>query len=242
MRSLSVCGRSDQGVVRTNNEDSVLISRIGDIYLLAVADGLGGRAAGEVASKMALVELEETVKTCIGKVSEKEMLVRAVAKANREIYLLSKENPEYRGMGTTLVAALVFSDMAVIANIGDSRAYLIGDGIKQITRDHSLMQEMVEQGDINGEDALQNPQKNIVTRVLGTELESNPDFFEIKLADDFLLLCSDGLNNSLTDVEILKIVNSFSKVEIVCDSLIAAANEKGSKDNVTVILAKERNG
>ena len=242
MRSLSVCGRSDQGVVRTNNEDSVLISRIGDIYLLAVADGLGGRAAGEVASKMALVELEETVKTCIGKVSEKEMLVRAVAKANREIYLLSKENPEYRGMGTTLVAALVFSDKAIIANIGDSRAYLIGDGIKQITRDHSLVQEMVEQGDINVEDASQNPQKNIVTRVLGTELESNPDFFEIKLADDFLLLCSDGLNNSLTDVEILKIVNSFSKVEIVCDSLIAAANEKGSKDNVTVILAKERNG
>ena len=242
MRSLSVCGRSDQGVVRKNNEDSMLVSRIGDIYLLAVADGLGGRPAGDVASQMAIIELEATVKAFIGKLPEKELLSQAVAKANREIYLLSKENPEYKGMGTTLVAALVSADKAVIANTGDSRAYIIGEAIMQITRDHSLVQEMVEKGDISGDEALRNPQKNIVTRVLGTVQEANPDFFEVKLEGKTLLLCSDGLTNTLSNAEIQKLVNSLPDVETICDRLIAAANEKGSMDNLTIILAKESNG
>jgi protein phosphatase len=220
----------------------MLVSKIGDIYLLAVADGLGGRPAGDVASQMGVIELEATVKAFIGKLPEKDLLAQAVAKANREIYLLSKENPEYKGMGTTMVAALVSANKAVIANTGDSRAYLIGDGIMQITRDHSLVQEMVEQGDISGEEALRNPQKNIVTRVLGTVLEANPDFFEIKLDGKILLLCSDGLTNTLSDTEIQKIVNSLPDVEMMCDRLITGANEKGSKDNVTIILAKESNG
>ena len=241
MPNLVACGKSDKGVKRDTNEDSFLVRKIGDIYLLSVADGLGGRAAGEVASKMAVIELEETVKAYIGKEPEKEIIVRAITKANREIFLLSKENPEYAGMGTTLVAALIFSDKAIVANIGDSRAYIIDNGIKQITKDHSLVREMLEKGNISGEDASQNLQKNIITRVLGVDAEVNPDLFEIKLGDNVLLLCSDGLTNSLTDLEIQKIVNNVADIENVCGRLITAANKNGSKDNVTVILAKELN-
>ena len=237
MGNFAACGKSDIGSVRSTNQDSVLIRKFGDIYLLAVADGLGGQPAGDVASKMAVIELEETVKANIGKIPEKEILIQAVAKANREIYLLSKENPEYKGMGTTLVAAILFGDGAVIANIGDSRAYLVGDGIRQITQDHSLMQEMAEKGNNGRENA--SPQKNIVTRVLGVAAEVTPDFFEIKFAGNALLLCSDGITNTLNDAEIQKIVNSQPGIDAACDRLLAAANEKGSKDNVTVILAKE---
>jgi protein phosphatase len=238
MGNFAACGKSDIGAVRFINQDSVLIRKFGDIYLLAVADGLGGQPAGDVASKMAVIELEETVKANIGKVPEKEILIQAVAKANREIYLLSKENPEYKGMGTTLVAALVSADKAVITNTGDSRAYLIGEGIMQITRDHSLVQEMVDKGDISRDDACQKAQKNIVTRVLGTMPEVKPDFFEIKLAGNAMLLCSDGLTNTLSDLEIQMAVNGMPELEAACDRLIAAANEKDSKDNVTVALAK----
>jgi len=237
MGNFAACGKSDIGSVRSTNQDSVLIRKFGDIYLLAVADGLGGQPAGDVASKMAVIELEETVKANIGKIPEKEILIQAVAKANREIYLLSKENPEYKGMGTTLVAAILFGDGAVIVNVGDSRGYLIADGIRQITQDHSLAQEMSEKGNNGRENA--SPQKNIVTRVLGVAAEVKPDFFEVKLEGKTLLLCSDGLTNTLSDLEIQQIVNSVPVVEAACDRLIAAANEKGSKDNVTVILAKD---
>jgi PPM family protein phosphatase len=236
MGNFAACGKSDIGAIRATNQDSFLVRKFGDIYLLAVADGLGGQPAGDVASKMAVIELEETVKANIGEVPAKEMLIQAVAKANREIYLLSKENPEYKGMGTTLVAAILFGDGAVIANVGDSRAYLIGDGIRQITQDHSLVQEMSKNENNGKENA--SPQKNIVTRVLGVAAEVKPDFFEIKLAGDALLLCSDGLTNTLNDAEIQKIVNSQPGIDATCDRLIAAANEKGSNDNVTVILAK----
>jgi PPM family protein phosphatase len=237
MGKLMACGKSDIGVVRNTNQDSVLVRKFGDIYLLAVADGLGGQPAGDIASKMAVIELEETVKANIGKVPEKEILMQAVVKANREIYLLSNENPEYKGMGTTLVAAILFGDGAVVANVGDSRAYLIGDGIRQITQDHSLVQEMSENGNNDRENA--SPQKNIVTRVLGVAAESKPDFFELKLEGKTLLLCSDGLTNTLSDLEIQQIVNAQPGIDAVCDRLLATTNEKGSKDNVTVILAKE---
>jgi protein phosphatase len=138
-------------------------------------------------------------------------------------------------MGTTLVAAILFGDGAVIANVGDSRAYVIGNGIRQITQDHSLVQEMSEKGNNGRENA--SPQKNIVTRVLGVAAEVKPDFFEVKLEGKTLLLCSDGLTNTLSDSEIHTIVKGIPELEAACNRLIAAANEKGSKDNITVILA-----
>jgi serine/threonine protein phosphatase PrpC len=138
MEKLEVYYRTDKGR-KTNNEDSVLARQIGETYLLAVADGLGGQASGEVASKMALIELDEFFKAHLQSEPTKEIMTQAIGKANREIYLLSQENREYKGMGSTLVVALIYRDKALIANIGDSRAYWITDEINQITRDHSLV-------------------------------------------------------------------------------------------------------
>ena len=240
MGKLEVCCRSDKGSQRASNEDSLLIREMEKDYLLAVADGLGGHAAGEIASRMAVIELEETMKSHKLKGSEKEALAQGFSKANREIYLLSNEHREYRGMGTTLVAALVSSGKVFIANVGDSRAYLIGDGIKQITRDHSLIQEMVDENIVTKEESRVHPQKNILTKSLGIDSKISPDFYMEQLTGNTLLLCSDGLTDALTDDEIREIIFTTPHLEITCDRLIVTANEKGARDNITIILARER--
>jgi PPM family protein phosphatase len=239
MEKLEVYSRTDKGKKRTINEDSLLVRQIGDVYLLAVADGLGGHAAGEVASKMALIELEEYFKAHLNAEPAKEIMQQAIDKANKEIYLLSEENPEYKGMGSTLVVALIYKDQALIANIGDSRAYLLTDEIKQITRDHSLVQEMVDKNVITKEDGRHDLQQNIVTRVLGTGIEVQADFFEPSLNCSILLFCSDGLPDALRDEQILEIVKNAPNLETACSRLIEKSNEEGGRDNVSVILAKD---
>jgi serine/threonine protein phosphatase PrpC len=240
MEKLEVSYRSDKGRQRDTNEDSVLARELDQAYLLAVADGVGGHAAGEVASKLALIELEEFLKANQPWESATDVLRRAVQKANKEIYLLAQENAAYGGMGTTLVVALVFAGKALIANVGDSRAYLVGTGIRQITRDHSLVQELVEKKIIGQADVWHHPQKNIVTKVLGLKDEAYPDLFDIQLAGDVLLLCSDGLTDALTGDGIREIVAASPDLETACVGLTTAANERGGKDNTTVILARER--
>jgi serine/threonine protein phosphatase PrpC len=237
MEKLEVYYRTDKGR-KTNNEDSVLARQIGETYLLAVADGLGGQASGEVASKMALIELDEFFKAHLQSEPTKEIMTQAIGKANREIYLLSQENREYKGMGSTLVVALIYRDKALIANIGDSRAYWITDEINQITRDHSLVQEMVDKNTISSEEAQHHPQKNIVTRVLGTKSELQADFFELSLNGGTLLLCSDGLPDSLRDDEIKNIVCGATELETACTSLVDEAKKRGEKDNISLILAR----
>ncbi|MCL0080578.1 Stp1/IreP family PP2C-type Ser/Thr phosphatase [Dehalococcoidia bacterium] len=224
---------------KSANEDSLLVVKLGEVYLLAVADGLGGHAAGEVASRLALIEIEEFLKTNLAEGNLRDAMQGAIAKANREICLLSKENPAYAGMGTTLVAALVFDNRALIANIGDSRAYLIGNGIRQITRDHSLVQELVDREVIAAEEAFDHPQRNIVTRTLGMESEVSPDFYDEELSGRLLLLCSDGLSDLLRDQEILETVVASPNLDEACTRLINRVNEKGGKDNITVVLARE---
>ena len=238
MEELKVGFRTNEGKTRTANEDSLLVRQLGDVYLLAVADGLGGHASGEVASKMALIELEEYLKANLKAEPTQEIFKQAIDKANREIYLLSKENPEYKGMGSTLVAALIYRDKALIANIGDSRAYLIKDEIKQITRDHSLVQDMVDKNVLTREESRHNLQKNVVTRTLGTGSEVQADYSELSLDGGALLLCSDGLPDALTDEQISEIIINAPGVESACDRLIEQANEKGGRDNISVILAK----
>ncbi len=229
---------------RENNEDSVLAKNLGDIHLLAVADGLGGHSAGETASRLAVVELEETVKKAVGQgiTDFKTILQNAFEKAGREISRLGRENAEYRDMGTTLVAALIKDGKGVAANVGDSRAYLIGSEIRQVTVDHSLVQELVDKKVISKEEAFQHPQGNIVTKVMGaesTEGEVQPDFYEVELSDSVLLLCSDGLSDVLRDEEIREIVlKKSSSLKEACDLLISEALKKGGRDNITVILAK----
>ncbi len=240
MDNLEVCYKTDTGMKRASNEDSLLVVKLGEVHLLAVADGLGGHAAGEVASRLALIEIEEFLKTNLAEGNLRDAMQGAIAKANREIYLLSKENPSYAGMGTTVVAAIVFDNRALIANIGDSRAYLIGDGIRQITKDHSLVQELVDRKMITQEEAFNHPQSNIVTRTLGTESEVSPDFYEEELFGRLLLLCSDGLSDLLRDQEILETVVASPDLDEACTRLINRANEKGGKDNITVVLARGR--
>ena len=235
---------------RENNEDSVLVRRLDDdVYLLAVADGLGGHSAGETASRLAVIELEETVKKAVeeGVTDFKTILQNAFEKAGREISRLGRENVEYQGMGTTLVAALIKDGRGIVANVGDSRAYLLGSEIRQVTTDHSLVQELVDRlvdrKVISKEEAFQHPQGNIVTKVLeteNTEGEVQPDFYEVELSDNLLLLCSDGLSDVLKDEEIRDIVLKSSSLKEACDLLVNEALKKGGRDNITVILARER--
>ena len=257
---LRYCGATDKGG-RSNNEDAydtVTIEHAsGNLHLLAVADGLGGGAAGEVASKLAVIELVETVKRRVAArktltpASEtmKELLSAGFAKANEEICYQSELVPERHNMGTTLVAALLRDDgTGVVANVGDSRAYLVesgegerdrgGGGIVQVTRDHSYVQKLVNRGIIDEGEAFTHPMKNIVTKVIGQK-GIHSDLYDVKLGKGMLLLCSDGLSNTLEDSETRAVVSiSMSRRrDDGCIRLVKAALARGAKDNVTVVLA-----
>lgn len=239
---LEVYSKTDIGRSRSINEDNLLVKKLDEVYLLVVADGLGGHAAGEVASRIALIEIEEFLRAGLGRGDLTEVVKGAILKANSKIYLLSKENPAYANMGTTLVMAVVFQNKALIANVGDSRAYLAGEEIKRITKDHSLVQELLDKKLIVEEEAFQHPRKNVISRALGSESEVKVDFYDIELSGGYLLLCSDGLTDSLRDEEIKEIVNNSRDLSEACTELIDSAKEKGGGDNITVILAKRRNG
>jgi protein phosphatase len=233
------CGATDIGG-RENNEDAyIAVTLTNRLYLFAVADGLGGHKAGEIASALAVKELSEVVKNdtdAHSLESMKELLARGFRKANEEVMHQASVTPERLGMGTTLVAALLSDEgRGVIADVGDSRAYLIGNKITRITKDHSYVQELVDRGVITQEEAACHPQKNIVTKIIGME-GSEPDFFEIELGENTLLLCSDGLTDALSDEEIREVVIS-SKIENVCRNLVEAAKPV-SRDNITVVAAK----
>lgn len=241
MVSLEICYLTDSGG-RNTNEDELLIKSVEQLHILAVADGIGGCAAGEVASSVALTEIEKSLEANLEEGDIGNAVKEAVAKANKEIYLLSKENPEYAGMGTTLVMALIQQGKVVIANVGDSRAYhLSGGQIRQISRDHSVVQSLIERGMITEEEARHHPQKSSLTRALGVEPQVEVDLYDTKLKrGDILMLCSDGLTDSLSDEEINEVVRSVSNMDKACAELIRRANEKGGKDNITVVLAREK--
>ncbi len=240
---LAYCGATDTGG-RENNEDAYITMALEcrHLYLFAVADGLGGHAAGEVASMLAVTELAETVKKdhdsqkTASLESMKELLAVGFKRANEKICHEAKNVPGRYGMGTTLVAALLNDEgRGVVANVGDSRAYKIGETIKRITKDHSYVQELVDRGLISEEQAFRHPAKNIVTRVMGME-NTNPDFYEIKLGRDTLLLCSDGLNDTMRDEEIREVVSGTVSLENKCKNLVSAALSRGARDNVTLLL------
>ena len=253
---LRYCGATDKGGRKKNEDacDTLTIEHAsGNLHLLAVADGLGGHAAGEIASRLAVIELVETVKRrvaarkTITPETMRELLRAGFAKANEEICYQAKLVPERHNMGTTLVAALLQDDgTGVVANLGDSRAYLIGsgegcrdrggDGIVQVTRDHSYVQELVNQGIIAEDEAFSHPDKNIVTRVIG-QADAKPDFYDVKLGRGMLLLCSDGVSDTLKDAEIRAVVSGSGSLNGMCRHLVKAALARGAKDNVTVVMA-----
>ena len=230
---------TDVGKVRTMNHDYIYSSSapIGSLAnLFVVADGMGGHKAGDYASRFMVENLVEYLKTShdFGVIPALE---NGIQKINRELYEESMRQERLSGMGTTLVAATVEQDALYVANVGDSRLYLIGDGIKQITKDHSYVEELVSLGKMErgSEDYL--AKKNIITRAVGAKYTLNVDFFEVSLKPgDRILLCSDGLSNMVEDEDIFHIVSSPGTLKQKAESLIAAANAQGGKDNIAVIL------
>jgi len=237
--------RSEIGRVRELNEDYAFLSEQfqNGLLLAIVADGMGGHLAGEVASKTAVEAIKEELLPLITQdltIDEyKDTLEKAIFAANQSVYSKSKNDDGYKGMGTTIVAAIISSDWVVLAHIGDSRAYLLGEDIKQLTSDHSLVNELFQNGQISEEEALVHPQKNILTRALGTDIDVKVDITQVDWnKGESLILCSDGLTNLVSDNLLFEVVlGNGSKIEEKIDKLVFLANEAGGDDNISIILA-----
>ena len=232
------CGATDIGRVRAINEDALLLDF--DHGLFAVADGMGGHAAGEVASGLAVEALSELLARPRDPAEDaSELLSQAIEEASRSIAARSEDNPEFRHMGTTVVAALVDGLRLSIAHVGDSRAYLWRGGqIRQLTSDHSWVNELVRLGMLSREQAARDPRRNVVTRALGSGAVVGPDIWQGDLdPGDILLLCTDGLTSMLDDQHIGEVIAaSAPALDQVCHGLIEAANAAGGEDNTTVIV------
>ena len=242
---VEVFGLSDVGCIRELNEDCYRICGFGDNSergFCILADGMGGHNAGEVASQNAVKLIAEEMNRLLES-GEKEIpgqLSRAVSAANTGVYTMASENPIHRGMGTTVVTAFIDDGTAYVANVGDSRAYAVRDDeIVQITTDHSVVSELVMRGTITKEEARLHPQKNIITRAVGTDKSVRTDIFEYNYSPgDVMIICSDGLSTMLDDNRILEIIKSKKTSEDTVNSLIAAAKDEGGLDNITVICIR----
>ena len=230
---------TDIGKKRKLNEDYVFTSRepIGNLSnVFIVADGMGGHKAGDYASKYTV----ETIVAQIQRSFEKnpvKILSKAIEIANAHIRAKSKEDETLEGMGTTVVAATLMGKYLQVANVGDSRLYVVNEEIKQITRDHSLVEEMVRMGGIDRQEARNHPDKNIITRAIGVSDKVEVDFFSVELKPgDIILMCSDGLTNMLEDEAIREILRQEKDLEAKAGELVKAANNNGGKDNIAVIL------
>ncbi len=236
-------GLTDPGCVRKQNQDSYQIEQLDRGGLLCVVcDGMGGAKSGNIASSLAADVFVQEVKRCwkpnMDQAQIDQMLTSAVKLANFTVYDQAQQFEEFDGMGTTLVAVLIKNRCATFANVGDSRGYVIdADGISQVTRDHSLVQVMVDRGDITPEMAKNFPGKNFITRAIGTEPMVMCDLYHQEVSrGDYFLLCSDGLSNMMDDQEILfEVVHGVNK-QHCCRRLLEIAQNRGAPDNVTSVL------
>lgn len=237
---MQAVGRTDQGAVRRINQDDIFISttQIGPLpNLFVVADGMGGHNAGDFASHFLIRQLVEYVRGLPRKTPEIQALQEGIQTANQLLYERSLEDVRLNGMGTTLVAAVFSDGILYVANVGDSRLYVIGGEIRQITRDHSYVEEMVALGrmDRGSEEYLRN--KNIITRAAGTAKTIKADYFETELQQgEIVLLCSDGLTNMVEDLTIQKIVKNAPSLDAAARILVDRANDNGGLDNISVVL------
>ena len=242
---MKACALTDTGRVRTANQDYVYASvePVGSLpNLFVVADGMGGHQAGDYASRYIVENLVSYLQY-----TENSQIVpllrEGILKVNTMLYQESKEKPELSGMGTTLVAAVADENTLYVANVGDSRLYLVRDRIRQVTRDHSYVEELVSLGRLERGSKDYKDKKNIITRAVGTEDKLLVDFFEVGLEPgDFILMCSDGLSNMLEDVEMEEIVGSDLEPEEKAEKLITVANDNGGKDNIAVVLVDPQIG
>ena len=239
---MNIWGITDVGAVRNQNQDSYHIELLAeDMALGIVCDGMGGAKAGNVASQLAVETFLETAKAQPPEQwrNEPEALLHfAAEQANGAVHFRANVDADCRGMGTTMVAALVVGDRAYILNIGDSRCYLVRpEGITKVTRDHSVVEDLVARGQITPEQARQHPQKNLITRALGAESRLRADLFRQPMEPgDALLLCSDGLSNMVSDQELLYEVLHGGPAEDCCRRLLDIALSRGAPDNVTAVL------
>lgn len=233
--------KTDIGMVREVNQDYVFVSDlpVGKLpNLFIVADGMGGHKAGEYASRFTV----EVVKDELAKSTEdspEAMIRQAITSANQMLLETARQDSKLEGMGTTLVVATVIERTLYFANVGDSRLYLLNHDIKQVSKDHSLVQEMVRLGGIKQEDAKNHPDKNIITRAIGAKEQVEVDFYEYRLKKgDIILMCTDGLSNMVEDIEILHIVKGSRDIVEAVEGLINKANENGGKDNIGIVAVE----
>ena len=244
----AAAGLSDVGRRRETNEDELFLDSGGVYGVFAVADGMGGHAAGEVASRLAIETVVEGMRPIqdqkpLAPAEASRRIVQAVEEANRRICESIVGHQDRRGMGTTMVVLVVLEDRALIGHVGDSRAYLLRDGsLRRLTTDHSWVSEQVRMGLMSDAAAQRHPMRNIVTRALGSRTEVAVELSEEPIAPgDTLLLCSDGLNSMLGDEEIEAILRSHgAEPEQACRALVDAANDRGGDDNTTVIVIRIR--
>ncbi|MCD8218223.1 MAG: Stp1/IreP family PP2C-type Ser/Thr phosphatase [Clostridiales bacterium] len=236
---MRISSLTDIGIRREMNQDYFFSSEdpVGKLpNLFLVADGMGGHNAGEFASRCA-VETIVAAARASQKSDPREVLADCIQCANDALRTHSRQHPETYGMGTTVVAAVLTGSVLITANVGDSRLYLVGSGIRQITRDHSLVQEMVRLGEIDEKRARQHPDRNIITRAVGVDDYVQADLFSTELEPgERILLCSDGLTGMVEDEEICRIINGCDNLVKKTEYLVELANKNGGKDNITVIL------
>ena len=245
---MKIWGMTDVGLVRKENQDAYAVEHRGSYDVCVVCDGMGGAAAGKLASEIAVRTYMETLVPALEEGMSPETIQSAMAEAasqaNRAIREEAARKPEYAGMGTTLVSAVSGKDGIVLVNVGDSRAYRItAEGIQRITRDHSLVESMVERGDITEEEARRHPNRNLITRALGTDETVESDGYRTTLSEgEYLLLCTDGLTITVTDQEMLFEILHGGDEESCLSRLLAIAKEHGAPDNVTAVLMRQTEG
>ena len=232
---------TDIGRKREINQDYVFATdeTIGNLpNLLVVADGMGGHRAGDFASRFTVEVLAEEVQNS-KETHPEQILGNAIQTANERLMEEAAKDSRLEGMGTTLVAATILAHVLYFANVGDSRLYLINKEIRQLSKDHSMVEEMVRLGGLTEEEAKHHPDKNIITRAMGVKDKVEPDFFEYRLkGGDTILMCSDGLTNMVDDDEIFQIVKSARDIVEAVETLIQRANENGGSDNIGIVLAQ----
>lgn len=238
-------GLTDVGVKREKNEDAISIpSENEGIKLFILADGMGGAKAGEKASQLAIQTIRNYIRLNFIKIERtkeeiEEIIRKAMVEANRKVFELAAEFQEYKGMGTTVVVVLIYRGRLYIGHIGDSRVYRLRQSVlRQLTRDHSYVQELLRQGTISIEEAKNHPQKNVLVKALGCDRDIMPDVFTKGFVKgDIILMCSDGLTNMIEDKDIYEIImKNTSDLKMACKMLIDTANKNGGVDNVSAII------
>lgn len=238
---MKVFGQSDIGAVRAENQDCFAVQELDSGILAVVCDGMGGAAAGSLASTVTCQTFTSVAAASIEAAKGRKIaqsLSSAADAANRAVFTKAMEDAECEGMGSTLVAMYASEEGVILLNVGDSCAYRISGGHQQkLTHDHSLVQELVDSGKISAEQAKTHPRKNIITRVIGGDIFVRSDIFESDAEPgDLFLLCSDGLVNAITEPELLAICQAGEEPEAICHALIDAALACGARDNVTAVL------